>query len=388
MHRFKYLFVFGFLSLLGSLATAQTEISVQDWKECESSGLFTKKVRSLGIPCELLKKSAFPIDVDTRNAGKQLQLKYLGCGGFYIGDEIRGVLIDPFFSQYSIWEVATKQIEPIDADIEKGLMSIRQDLHDKTEAIITAHAHYDHLMDAPTILKRYLDSSRSRQPFIYTSETGAKILSTQLDSSSIKSIPKPTGNGQIMDTLYLNDKSIRVIPVSTNHAPHAVGITLAASQLKPKHLRKFSGNDKSRFWWWKEGSNYAFIIDFLDQNQAIEFRIYHQSSASAGKGGHLPEEALDTEAEQIDLLILGAASYDKVKNYPDSLYKNLNSPKRLVLCHWEDFFQPYGSEAKMVTLTPVDKLICHIHENLLKWKKNEAQQLFVPEPGVEFQIMY
>ena len=86
MDRIKYLFV-ALLSFSGSLVFAQSEIADQDWDECENSGLFTKKVRSLGIPCELLKKSAFPIEVNSRNVGKQLQLKYLGCGGFYIGDE-------------------------------------------------------------------------------------------------------------------------------------------------------------------------------------------------------------------------------------------------------------------------------------------------------------
>ena len=353
------------------------------------SEIFKRKVIKAGIDSTLLKVDDFTIRLnDSIKSDKKIKIKYLGCGGFYIGDHYSGLMIDPYFSHFSMGQILFKRMNTIPGNVEKGLRSVKKDIYDRVEGVFAAHAHYDHLMDIPHIFENYLNPEN--KPKVYSSETGARISRTFLDpDESIVSFPKADSLGQVLDTIYLNNRRIRVFPISTNHAPHFLFLKFAGAKLKDRHIRKFEQHNYSRGSWWKEGENYAFLIDFLDDQGKKELRIYLQSSASSGRGGFLPPEMLDEDQEKIDLLILGGASFHNVKNYPDGLYNNLGSPEKLIICHWEDFFSDYRHPwRKQVTATKIHKLILHVHDKLLPWKEDGKEQFFLPIPGIHIDVQY
>ena len=237
----------------------------QDYSSCQHTGVLSGDLREAGIDCDLVKSDSFDITVDTRgDQGKSLTVKYLGCGGFYMGNDSAGVLIDPFFSYVNMIKVGVGKLRTIPENVDTALQSIKSELWHNVEGVFAAHSHYDHLQDVPYVINNYLNPAN--EPKIYSSYTGSLIMRQLLPANQVEELPVTEQNGEILDTIYLNNNSIRVIPVSTNHAPHLGKIALANNPIKQKHLSKFKEKDYSRFWWWKEGQNYSFIVDFLDPN--------------------------------------------------------------------------------------------------------------------------
>ena len=87
---------------------------------------------------------------------------------------------------------------------------------------------------------------------------------------------------------------------------------------------------------WKVGQTFAYVIDILDKDKNIIFRIHYADAASEPEGGYLPQ-GLQDQKKPIDLSILSLGGFDKVDNYPEGIVENLK-PKFVLVGHWEDFF--------------------------------------------------
>jgi phosphoribosyl 1,2-cyclic phosphodiesterase len=80
-----------------------------------------------------------------------VRVTYLGVNGYQFEANGRALLVDPYFTRAGLTAVALQQrIEPNEARIAFGLQHIRP----SADAVLVTHAHFDHLLDVPEIMRR------------------------------------------------------------------------------------------------------------------------------------------------------------------------------------------------------------------------------------------
>ncbi|MEO9806406.1 MAG: hypothetical protein ABJF04_24305 [Reichenbachiella sp.] len=334
------------------------------------------------IDSSLLKTTDFDISFSSNPRG-QIFLRYLGCGGYYIGNDEDALLIDPFFSHHSFppGKVATKT-----KDVAYALDPIKNDLRNKVVGVFAAHSHYDHLMDVPYVYNQYLDPDAK----IYGSASADSLIGNVIGRANMVNIePNQADTRQEGKWIPLPNTNIRVLPIATSHAPHfrLLSVPFRFYRGKAKPIKGFSSDtDKTKAGKWRVGKTFAFLIDFMEDKKVL-FRIYVQSSAAPSPNGFVHDQVLNEK--DIDLAILGAASFNYVKgkDYPEKLIANLK-PKRIIIGHWEDFFRAYQDDPKRtVRFTNMKKFILKFNEEF-EWKQNGMEMFYMPEPGLEIGLKY
>ena len=254
-----------------------------------------------------------------------IEITYIGCGGFLLKDKATSVLIDPYFSNISpMISIFFKKLKPDTTLIDNFFhqtINNKKDLEGNIKAILVGHSHYDHLADIPTVLNRNcnLDSVE-----IIGSKTTGHILAGANISKQVKVI---NSNNWI----YTKNKRVRILPIPSNHAPHIFGIKLISSKKATKDFSKFPKKVRK----FPEGENYNFLIDYLDAQGNVTFRIFSNASAASDDGVGFPSSEL-LKQKQVDVLLLCVASYNQVQNHPEGIVKFIN-PKYIIGNHWENF---------------------------------------------------
>ncbi len=80
-----------------------------------------------------------------------IHVTYLGVNGFQFETNGHALLVDPYFTRVGLLSAALNQ--PIQSDpnrVAEGLKHVRP----RVDAIVVTHAHFDHLLDAPEIVRR------------------------------------------------------------------------------------------------------------------------------------------------------------------------------------------------------------------------------------------
>lgn len=343
--------------------------------------LTSKSLEKVGITSDILKKNDFAVGNIPSN--ENISITYLGSGGCFIENETDGILIDPFFSHHSFWSLPIKKIKTNSEDVSLGLETIKKDLI-KVKGIFVSHSHYDHLMDVPFIYHHYLDTVHSNIK-IYGSQSMSTILSTVIEAPYLFEMESYTSSvDDIGKWIKIADSNIRVLPVKTEHAPHyKKGIPVRMYKGQAERIKTYdSDTAKTKANQWKGGKTFAFLIDFM-KNGSISSRIYVQSSSAAPPNGFVHQKIL--EEHPIDLAVLGTASFSNVNNYPKGIVNHLQ-PKRIMLCHWEDFFIPYEqSPERLVRATNIRKFILKLNESY-PWIKDGEERFFMPQPGVRIEL--
>jgi L-ascorbate metabolism protein UlaG (beta-lactamase superfamily) len=85
------------------------------------------------------------------DAAQGVRARWLGCATVLLDDGETRLLVDGFFSRPGGLRVLLGRFAPDEARIEAGLA--RAQLESLT-AVMTAHSHYDHAMDAPLVAER------------------------------------------------------------------------------------------------------------------------------------------------------------------------------------------------------------------------------------------
>jgi len=261
--------------------------------------------------------------------GKQcystLQVQYLGTSGVLLRRGNDGVLTAPFFSTHSLLESGFSDLQVDDKTI-KALMPTPVNLKG-VQTILVGHAHFDHLLDVPFILKNYLPRAK-----VYGSKTMKNII--------LKSVPRPKNiialNSKMATSfkvgkwVYRNNGRVRIMALESEHSPHFWGIKLYKGKVE-KPLAELP-KDASGF---KEGQTLAYVIDFLNPDKSIQFRIHFQDAPSNHPYGAIPYSILSRK--KVDLAILCVGAFDQVKRYPQEILLQM-APKNVLMTHWEDMF--------------------------------------------------
>ncbi|HEY0743632.1 MAG TPA: hypothetical protein VGD40_19330 [Chryseosolibacter sp.] len=297
-----------------------------------------------------------------------IRMQYLGCGGFFIQHQGQAIMIDPFFSHQSFLRIGKSifpggKIKSKRRELDYGRRMIKDslgltddDLKLKVKGIFAAHGHYDHLMDVPFIYHEWLNENAD--VFVNTSSalTCANVINPRKlhDVQTIASVRDQRGDSV---EFQQGQAAIRVYPIFADHNPHSRNVKLFAGSAvrTPQHFKSYE--DKTSVNDWLEGQTLSFLIDFLE-NDSIQFRMFIQSSSCQFPYGIPPLNLL--QEREIDLAVLGVASYHFSENtYPCEFLQTLQ-PKKLMFIHWEDFFRKLRKRPKAVKTNDIPRFFSDV----------------------------
>jgi hypothetical protein len=300
----------------------------------------------------------------TPPGAEELRLTYLGTGGwiFEYGDAL--LLAAPLFTNPGFVHtgVAPIRADTLLIDANMGRYDVRS-----ARAIVSGHAHYDHLMDVPRVATHHAPDAR-----IVGSRTVANTLGNWSGVRGRVDIVNDSAGDQGTVGRWLSyGPEIRIMPLRSHHAPHFDGYTLYEGTIdRPL--------DDEPVWaaQWVNGETFAYLIDFLDASGIVAFRIYYQDAVVAPPFGFAPDELIADHP--VDVAIFVPATFDQVDWHPEAFVENL-VPKRVLLGHWEDFFVPVDAPTRAIRLSDLG----HFQDRLERVFDGEWWR---PELGTEFRF--
>src|SRR5690606_26770795 len=232
-----------------------------------------------------------------------IRLVYLGSGGWLIEHRGEQILTAPLFSNPDIVRTGLAGIEADTAAIDRHMG--RYDVTD-ARAILVGHAHYDHLMDVPRVAS--IHAVRAR---ILGSPTTANTLgfwSGLADRIDVVDEAATADQETVGRWIRYGDR-VRVMPLRSRHGPHLYGITLYRGSIDTP-LRE----PPRRAPGWVDGRTLAFLVDFLEDDGEIAFRIYYQDATAPPPLGFAPDALV--AAHPVDVAILVPATFEEVDWHP------------------------------------------------------------------------
>lgn len=306
-----------------------------------------------------------------RGRGPAVALTYLGVGGWLIETPRTRVLTAPLFSNPSIWATGLMPIEADSVAIAEGLQQFgAADLHDVT-AILSGHAHYDHLMDVPWIAARLAPDAQ-----ILTNTTGVRTLAPiadvlGLDRARLVDVSADAADVDGGGRWIQLGPDLRVLPLVSDHAPHFAGITLydgsrAADLIEPPRSAEQ----------WLEGETLAFVFEVTGPDGGGERRIYYQDAVAREPFGFVP-----ASMDSIDVAIIVPATYAEVDWQPEAILENTR-PGHVILGHWENFFEAPRVDPEPVPFTLLPDFVARLRRAL----DGDDGGWSLPMPGTRFEI--
>ena len=244
---------------------------------------------------------------------------------------------------------------------------------------LVGHAHYDHLMDVPAVLEKW---GLAGVP-VYGDETAKHLLANDGWTGTAFEVNAAGGTWRrrgewIHPPARPGERPahprFRVMPLLSEHAPHARGFKLFQGHVGPDDGAPRDAYD------WKEGQTWGYLIDVLaDDGETPLLRIHYQDSASNPELGWPPRELL--AERRIDLALFCAASFSLVREHPQAILRELE-PRHAMAAHWEDFSRDPRDPLRVVPLTDLPELLDRLRSTL------PAGRFSVPKPGerIRFRV--
>lgn len=289
-----------------------------------------------------------------------LKIQYLGVGGHRLqyGDAV--LLTGPSFTNPPL--LLTGPFMPLHSNHKK----IDKFMPESSDAqlMLIGHAHYDHLLDVAYVMQKHAPNAH-----LYGSQTTVNSITSEIPAERMTAVNNAMGSSEQPGTwFYSAAGNIRIMALESSHAPHFMGIKLMQGKHK-KPLKKLPWHSFG----WKEGQTIAYLIDFLDADQQPTYRVFYQDSASANPQGLVPDL---NDNKAIDVAIICPASFNQIKNYPESIVHNTQA-KHYILGHWEDFFgNKLDGKQKSVRNTNAKKFVERLEQVLPENSHWTRPQLF------------
>lgn len=327
--------------------------------------LLSNCATSIGkLPVYTEEIDALPLN---KNEQKVIDVQYLGVGGHLFRYGKSALMTAPSITNPGLFKIMTLTRLRTDEALVDRLLPPVEDV----EIILVGHAHYDHLLDVPYIMQRH-----ARKAVVYGSETMGHIMAAAVDKSRMVTVDQGAAKGKTPGQwIYNRDRTIRFMAIESEHAPHFAGIKLLPEGPYEKDLKHLPRT----VFGWVEGQTYAYLIDFLDEQGGIAFRVHYQDAASTPPLGFVPDLPAD-EQKRADLGILCVASFAKVSDYPEGIIRNIH-PKNIILGHWEDFFRNQKRPVKVLRTTNVRDFIKRL-ESVIP----ADSQWFMPMPFTQMRF--
>lgn len=300
-----------------------------------------------------------------------ITLTFLGVGGWLIETPRTRVLTAPLFSNPSIWRTGLGTIRADTAAIVDGLRRFGVDDLSEVSAILSGHAHYDHLMDVPWIAARL--SPRAR---VLVNTTGRRTLapiadSLDLDRSRIVDVSSSAADVEGGGEWIPLGPDVRLLPLRSDHAPHFAGLTLYDGTRGSDMVRPPRSAEE-----WLEGETLAFLLEVAAPGGGRPARIYVQDAVAREPWGFIPPEFAP-----VDLAILVPATYAEVDWHPEAILENTRA-RHVVLGHWENFFAPPSTDPEPVAFTLLPDFVARLRRAL----DGDDARWTLPMPGTRIEV--
>jgi hypothetical protein len=266
-----------------------------------------------------------------------VQVTFLGVGGIIVRWAGSAVMAAPLYSNPTIGELALSDIH---ADRQRIDALLRQDVSD-VRAILSGHAHYDHLMDVP-----YVVLEKAKGADVIGNDATVKLLAPlagELGSRKVRSFQHRDSSYDVVGTRIRiraipSEHSPQIGPRLFGWGPRALGllVNLTDVTLWRGEPEKELQTLPVRAGGWSGGTTLAFVIELLEaESDRAAFRIYYQDSPTRRPYGY-PPCAGDCAFDLAVLCLGGATEY---RSFPRDIVSYLH-PKHVMGIHWEDFFNP------------------------------------------------
>ena len=230
-----------------------------------------------------------------------LRVTYLGVNGYLLEAGGRALLVDPYFTRVPLGAVAFNA--PIASD-PKLVADALVPLPHRIDALLATHGHFDHLLDAPEIM-------RSTGARLVGSATAVNLVTAHGLSPLHCAVVAPG------DVLCLGPWKVRVLGAEHDRLLWMTPFPGEKTAPTPRPKRPAD---------WVMGEPLAFLIEAAGQ------RIYIDS------GGMPGAELPPADLAPVDLAIVGTALADSRRRLAP-LVRCLR-PRYLLPSHQDDFFRP------------------------------------------------
>ena len=231
-----------------------------------------------------------------------IRVTYLGVNGFQFETAGHALLVDPYFTRIGLWSAAlNRRIESNPERVSEGLQHVRP----RVDAILITHAHFDHLLDTPEIMRR----------------THAKLLSGETAVHLTESLDISPNRCEIVqpgNTRTIGPWTIRVLAAEHDRLFGKVPFA-RCPKTTTATKRPIKVSD------WCVGEPLAFVIE------AAGKRIYIDS-------GGVPGGPSCSRIKQVDLAILGVALPDSRQRFAQVVRQI--EPRYTLPSHQDDMFAP------------------------------------------------
>jgi L-ascorbate metabolism protein UlaG (beta-lactamase superfamily) len=302
-----------------------------------------------------------------RDGGEPITLTYLGVAGWLLDTGRSTLLTAPLFSNPGLLATGLAAVEADSAAIEAALALLDVPELMDVSAILVGHAHYDHLMDVP-----YLATHHARRAVILGNTTMAHTLAPfaggGLDPARVQDVSASAASVAGGGAWVRVAPDLRVLPLLSDHAPHFQGVVLYGGG-RSRALRRIPRGAGE----WLEGETLAFLIDVLDAAGEVRLRLYFQDAVAREPYGLVPPELAP-----VDVALVVPATFSETDWHPEAILENTRA-RRVVLGHWEDFFQPVSLEPDPVPFTLLPDFLGRLGRALdgeARWD--------LPMPGTRF----
>ncbi len=227
-----------------------------------------------------------------------IRVTYLGVNGFQFENGSHALLVDPYFTRVGLWAGAlNERIESNPNRVSDGLRHVRSNI----DAILVTHAHFDHLLDVPEIM-------RQTHGRLITGPTAARLV------EAVGISPKECETVNPGNIRKIGPFTVRILAAQHDRLFGKVPFPEKATVLKP-----LKASD------WVVGEPLAFLIE------AAGKRIYIDS-------GGMPGAPPRAEMGRVDLAILGVALPDSRKRLDEAV--RILKPRYILPSHQDDMFGP------------------------------------------------
>lgn len=245
----------------------------------------------------------------------------------------------PLYSNPTIGEIALSEIH---ADRQRIDGLLRQDVSN-VRAIVSGHTHYDHIMDVPYVALHKAKSAdlvgnnalvKLLDPIKASLGETRKMVSLESPSPPVYDVPGTRFRIRSVVSQHspqMGPRLIGSVPRLLGFFIPFPGVTLwrGEDELPAKELPVRVGT-------WPAGTTQAFVIELLDPDDTVAFRIYYQDSPTVPPYGY-PDWPKASSRYDLAILCLGGAT--EYRAFPRDIVRYLG-PAYVMGIHWENFFDP------------------------------------------------
>ncbi len=231
-----------------------------------------------------------------------IRVTYLGVNGFQFETNGHALLVDPYFTRIELLSAALNQSIQSDPNrVSEGLKHVRP----RVDAILVTHAHFDHLLDAPEIIRR----------------THAKLIAGPTAVRLVESLgirPNECETVRPGTVRKVGPWTIRAFAAQHDRLFGKVPFDKCPPAARSEKVPTKASD-------WCVGESLAFVIE------ASGKRIYIDS-------GGVPGAPPDARIKDVDLAILGVALPDSRDRFAEAVRKL--RPRYIMPSHQDDMFAP------------------------------------------------